>query len=72
MIRSPDLEFQSTVENLKSHVDSSEREPIKALGAIPGYAMTQPKGQGAWEQPPQITDPNEAVDAVIDTFEGVI
>ena len=45
-------------------------DPIQDLGVVPGYGMTQPQGQGVWERPPEITDPNHAGDAVIDTFEN--
>ena len=40
-----------------------------AASAPPGIGMTQPKGQWQWEQPPLITDPNQAIDATIDQFE---
>ena len=52
-----------------SEGDPNVPDPITALGAIPGTGMNDPKGKWAWEQPPKITDPDEAVDAVMDKFE---
>ena len=48
---------------------SGQPDPIMAASAPPGIGMTQPKGQWQWEQPPLITDPNQAIDATIDQFE---
>lgn len=44
-------------------------DPFLALGAIPGTGMSDPKGKWLWEQPPQFTDPDEAVDLVMEQFE---
>mgnify|MGYP003112326716 CR=1 FL=1 len=33
--------------------------------APPGYSLTQPPGKWAWEKPPQFTDPDSAVEALI-------
>lgn len=44
-------------------------DPMIALSAIPGTGMNDPKGKWAWEQPSKITDPDQAVDAVMDKFE---
>jgi hypothetical protein len=44
-------------------------DPILAGSAPPGIGMTQDKGKWQWEQPPLISDPNQAVDAVIEQFE---
>jgi len=42
---------------------------LNGLSAIPGFGMTQPKGKWAWENPPQFSDPNEAIDAVVEKFD---
>ena len=44
-------------------------DPILAGSAPPGIGMTQDKGKWQWEQPPLISDPNQAVDSVIEQFE---
>tara|TARA_R100000455_G_C6265657_1_gene120901 strand:- start:176 stop:763 length:588 start_codon:yes stop_codon:yes gene_type:complete len=64
-------EAQETREEFKQFIESqdpNEQDPIKALSAVPGYGMTQPKGKWAWENPPQIVDPEQAVNAVITEF----
>ena len=48
---------------------TGEPDPIMASSAPPGIGMTQPKGQWKWEQPPAITDPNQAIDSIIDQFD---
>ena len=48
---------------------TGEPDPIMAASAPPGIGMTQPKGQWQWEQPPLITDPNQAIDAIVDQFD---
>jgi len=50
-------------------VGTGEPDPIMASSAPPGIGMTQPKGQWKWEQPPAITDPNQAIDSIIDQFD---
>ena len=49
--------------------DPNALDPMTALSAVPGTGMNDPKGKWAWEQPPKITDPDQAVDAVMDKFE---
>ena len=44
-------------------------DPILASSAPPGIGMTQDKGKWQWEQPPLISNPDQAVDAVIEQFE---
>ena len=44
-------------------------DPILAGSAPPGIGMTQDKGKWQWEQPPLISNPDQAVDAVIEQFE---
>ena len=64
-------EAQETREEFKQFIESqdpNEQDPIKALSAVPGYGMTQPKRKWAWENPPQIVDPEQAVNAVITEF----
>jgi hypothetical protein len=40
-------------------------DKITALAAPPGSSLTGPMGKWAWEQPPQFSDPNDAVDFVV-------
>ena len=49
--------------------DPNALDPMTALSAVPGTGMNDPKGKWAWEQPPKITDPDQAVDAGMDKFE---
>ena len=63
-------ELSAHLKDLQSANIQEKPNPIQDLGVIPGFGMTQPQGHGAWEQPPEIADPNHAVDAVIDTFEN--
>ena len=49
--------------------DPNALDPMTALSAVPGTGMNDPKGKWAWEQPPKITDPDQAVDAVMHKFE---
>ncbi len=45
-------------------------EAIDPLDRMPpGHSLTQPKGKWAWDQPPRFTDPEEAIDFVIDKLE---
>ena len=44
-------------------------DPILASSAPPGIGMTQDKGKWQWEQPPLISNPDQAVDSVIEQFE---
>jgi len=36
--------------------------------AIPGQSLTQPPGAAPWEQPPQFSDPTEALEYLFDTL----
>ena len=72
MINRPITTLEENSEELDlllSNPNSSNPDAMTALGAIPGTGMNDPKGKWAWEQPPKITDPDEAVDAVMDLFE---
>ena len=62
-------ENQSELNNLLDQPSPNGQDPITAIAAIPGTGMTQPKGKWSWEQPALITDPDQAVDAVMDQFE---
>tara|TARA_R100001510_G_scaffold21247_1_gene18569 strand:+ start:1286 stop:1849 length:564 start_codon:yes stop_codon:yes gene_type:complete len=42
---------------------------IKALSAPPGHSLTGPPGKWAWEQPPRFTNPNQAIDFIINKLE---
>tara|TARA_R100000988_G_C4004472_1_gene171513 strand:+ start:1053 stop:1661 length:609 start_codon:yes stop_codon:yes gene_type:complete len=44
-------------------------DQLNGLSSIPGFGMTQPKGKWAWENPPQFSDPNEAIDAIVEKFD---
>ena len=72
MINRPITTLEENSEELDlllSNPNSNTPDAMTALGAIPGTGMNDPKGKWAWEQPPKITDPDEAVDAVMDQFE---
>ena len=72
MINRPITTLEENSEELDlllSSPNSNTPDAMTALGAIPGTGMNDPKGKWAWEQPPKITDPDEAVDAVMDQFE---
>lgn len=43
--------------------------PDRMQKAIPGWSLTQPKGKWAWEQPPQMSSVEDAVDMIIDKLE---
>tara|TARA_R100001230_G_C5574379_1_gene95167 strand:- start:43 stop:585 length:543 start_codon:yes stop_codon:yes gene_type:complete len=42
---------------------------IEALAAPPGHSLTDPVGKWAWDKPPQFSDPNDAVDFVIEKMQ---
>ena len=68
----PDITIEENKQELDNKLNqgrSNTLDPITALGAVPGTGMTDPKGEWQWEQPPLITDPDQAVDAVMDQFE---
>jgi len=44
-------------------------EKDKFAGPIPGQSLTDEPGSRAWERPPEITDPDEAVFFVLEKFE---
>ena len=44
-------------------------DPMNGLSAVPGVAMPQPQGQYKWDRPPMFSDPNDAIDSIIDEFE---
>lgn len=37
--------------------------------AVPGYSLTQPPGKWPWESPPQFSDPDDAIDFIVDKLE---
>tara|TARA_R110000803_G_scaffold103389_4_gene171528 strand:- start:544 stop:1209 length:666 start_codon:yes stop_codon:yes gene_type:complete len=41
-------------------------DKIKALSAPPGHSFTSEPGKWAWEQPTRFSDPNDAIDFVVD------
>jgi len=43
-------------------------DKIQALSAPPGHSFTQEPGKWAWEQPPRFSDPNDAIDFIVDRF----
>ena len=55
----------------------NDNEPIQgsiqALDPLnrmpPGHSLTSPQGKWAWEKPPRFTDPEEAIDFIIDQLE---
>jgi len=44
-------------------------EKITAVAAPPGHSLTDRPGQWPWERPPQFTNPDEALDFVLDKLE---
>tara|TARA_R100001230_G_C5653581_1_gene158510 strand:- start:116 stop:646 length:531 start_codon:yes stop_codon:yes gene_type:complete len=44
-------------------------DKITAMAAPAGHSLTNAPGQWAWDSPPQIADPNDAIDFVIDKLE---
>ena len=42
---------------------------IKALSAPPGHSLTGPPGKWAWGRPPRFTNPNQAIDFIINKLE---
>jgi len=48
---------------------SNTPDMLNGLSSIPGFGMTQPKGKWAWENPPQFSDPNDAIDAIVEKFD---
>jgi hypothetical protein len=44
-------------------------DKIQALSAPPGHSLTNDPGKWAWEQPPRFTDPNQAIDFIVDKFQ---
>ena len=42
---------------------------IKALSAPPGHSLTGPPGKWAWERPPRFTNPDQAIDFIINKLE---
>ena len=41
-------------------------DKIQALSAPPGHSFTQEPGKWAWEQPPRFSDPDDAIDFIVD------
>ena len=44
-------------------------DKIQALSAPPGHSLTDTPNKWQWEKPPEFTDPNEALDFVLDGLE---
>lgn len=44
-------------------------DKIAALSAPPGHSLTDTPNKWQWEQPPEFSDPNDAVDFVLDGLE---
>jgi len=44
-------------------------DKIQALSAPPGHSLTNDPRKWAWEQPPRFTDPNQAIDFIVDKFQ---
>jgi len=43
-------------------------DKITALAVPPGNSLTDAPGKWAWEQPPRFSDPNDAIDFIVDRF----
>ena len=44
-------------------------DKIKALSAPPGHSLTGPLGKWAWEKPPRFTNPDAAIDFIVEKLE---
>jgi len=44
-------------------------DKIKALSAPPGHSLTGPPGKWAWEKPPRFTNPDDAIDFIVNKLE---
>tara|TARA_R100001460_G_scaffold102447_1_gene147049 strand:- start:211 stop:765 length:555 start_codon:yes stop_codon:yes gene_type:complete len=44
-------------------------DKIKAMSAPPGHSLTGEPGKWAWEQPPRFSDPNDAIDFIVDKLD---
>ena len=44
-------------------------DKIKALSAPPGHSLTGPPGKWAWEKPPRFTNPDDAIDFIVEKLE---
>ena len=44
-------------------------DKINAMAAPPGHSLTGPPGKWPWESPPQIVDPEMAIDFIIEKLE---
>lgn len=44
-------------------------DKITAMAAPAGHSLTNAPGQWAWDSPPEIADPNDAIDFIIDKLE---
>tara|TARA_R110001606_G_scaffold398556_1_gene577895 strand:- start:456 stop:1094 length:639 start_codon:yes stop_codon:yes gene_type:complete len=61
LMNQPTEEMQPQAGSVEA-IDPLDRMP-------PGHSLTQPKGKWAWDQPSRFTDPEEAIDFVIDKLE---
>ena len=61
LMNQPTEEMQPQAGSVEA-IDPLDRMP-------PGHSLTQPKGKWAWDQPSRFTDPEEAIDFIIDKLE---
>ena len=48
------------------------RDKITPIAAPPGSSMTDEPGRWPWERPPQIVDPNDAIDMITDKLSAPV
>jgi len=44
-------------------------DKITPLAAPPGHSLTGPRGKWPWERPPRFSDPDEAIDYIIESID---
>ena len=57
-------QVKSRIRNKKQMLDK-----VTPLSAPPGHSLTGPQGRWAWDRPPQITNPDDAIDFIIEKLE---
>lgn len=53
--------------NFKQGAETASKDPFNF--PIPGHSLTDSQEQWAWDKPPRITDPEEAIQTVIEKVE---
>ena len=53
--------------NFKQGVETASQDPFNF--PVPGHSLTDSPEQWAWDKPPRVTDPEEAIQTVIEKVE---